>query len=155
MAGYFVAPRRCSSGFSMIEVLIALIVLAIGLLGLALLQTMNLRFTQSANHRSIAVNLAYELLDYTRANRINVQDYLAITPGSFASVPVPATGCARTASLTPADNIAHWRCEVREALGANAQASFLIPAPGQVSIAVSWGETPWDGAHEYTLVTQL
>ena len=40
-------PRRAGrqSGFSMIEVLIALLVLAFGLLGLAFMQTLNLRYT--------------------------------------------------------------------------------------------------------------
>ena len=59
-----------SRGFSLIEVLIALLVLAFGLLGFALLQTMNVRFVQSANYRTQATNLSYELLDQIRINRI-------------------------------------------------------------------------------------
>lgn len=47
----------------MIEVLIAIVVMSIGLLGFALLQTMNVRFVQSANFRTQATNLSYELLD--------------------------------------------------------------------------------------------
>ena len=64
-------PRRAGrqSGFSMIEVLIALLVLAFGLLGLAFMQTLNLRYTKSAQQRTQAVNLASELLDTMRANR--------------------------------------------------------------------------------------
>ena len=59
-----------AAGFSMIEVLIALLVLAFGLLGFALLQTLNLRYTQSANTRTQATNLAYDLLDQMRSNRL-------------------------------------------------------------------------------------
>lgn len=66
----FRAPggRRAAGGFSMIEVLITIIVLAFGLLGFALLQTMNVRFVQSANYRTQATNLAYDLIDQMRAN---------------------------------------------------------------------------------------
>lgn len=54
------SPRaRQSGGFTLLEVLIAIIVLAFGLLGFALLQTMNVRFVQSANYRTQATNLAY------------------------------------------------------------------------------------------------
>ena len=64
----FGMPRR-QAGFSLIEVMVAVLVLGIGLLGFALLQTMTLRFTQSANYRTQATNLAYDLLDQMRANR--------------------------------------------------------------------------------------
>lgn len=48
--------------------MIAVLVLGVGLLGLALLQTMNVRFVQSANFRTQATNLGYEVLDQVRAN---------------------------------------------------------------------------------------
>ena len=62
------ANRHQVGGFSLIEVLIALVILALGLLGFALLQTLNLRYTQSANYRTQATNLAYDLLDQMRSN---------------------------------------------------------------------------------------
>lgn len=55
-------------GFSLIEVLIALIVLAIGLLGLASLQMTSLQFTGDAYLRSQATVLAYEITDKMRSN---------------------------------------------------------------------------------------
>ena len=81
------APNaHVAKGFSMIEVLIALLILAGGLLGFALLQTMSIRFAQSANYRTHATNLAYGLLDQIRANRTSTGQFLAITPGSFSGV---------------------------------------------------------------------
>ncbi|HSW13319.1 MAG TPA: type IV pilus modification protein PilV [Solimonas sp.] len=57
------------AGFSMIEVLVAAVLLSIGLLGLASLQTVSLQRGNSASQRVDAVALAYDLLDRMRANR--------------------------------------------------------------------------------------
>ena len=64
------------AGFSIMEVLIAMIVLAIGLLGLAALQAQGLRFNQDAYIRSQATTLAYDIIDRMRANRDNVAAYV-------------------------------------------------------------------------------
>ena len=71
---------RREGGFTLIEVMIAILVLAVGLLGFALLQTMNVRFTQSANYRSQATNLAYEMLDQIRLNRVSGAQYVGSYP---------------------------------------------------------------------------
>ena len=56
-------------GVSLIETLIAALVLSIGLLGLAALQGFSLQAGQGAYHRTQATNLAYEIADFTRLNR--------------------------------------------------------------------------------------
>ena len=56
------------SGFTLIEVLIAMLVMALGLLGLAGLQFAALSNNQSAYHRSQATQLAYDIADRIRAN---------------------------------------------------------------------------------------
>lgn len=135
------ANRRSAAGFSMIEVLIALLILGVGLLGLALLQTMNLRYTKSAQQRTQATNLASELLDTIRANRSQLAVYATITPASFP-VAVPAGGCAVSATLTSANNIARWQCEVNEALGPQATANVgFVPATNVVTVTVTWNES--------------
>jgi len=55
-------------GFSLIEVLVAVLVLAIGLLGLAALQSTAMKFTDSAASRTQATVLAYDILERMRAN---------------------------------------------------------------------------------------
>lgn len=57
-----------SGGFTLIEVLISVVILAMGLLGLAALQATALRNTQSAYYRSLASQLAYDMADRLRAN---------------------------------------------------------------------------------------
>lgn len=55
-------------GFTLIEVLVTVIVLAIGLLGLAGLQLGGLRYSYSAYQRSQATILANDIVDRMRAN---------------------------------------------------------------------------------------
>ena len=73
--------RHRAGGFSLIEVLVALIVLAIGLLGLAQLQARGLKFNQDAYVRSQATTLAYEIIDRMRANRANASAFVTGDPG--------------------------------------------------------------------------
>lgn len=56
-------------GVTLIEILVTLLVLAVGLLGLAALQGVSLQTGQVAYQRTQAVNIAYEVADYARANR--------------------------------------------------------------------------------------
>lgn len=63
----FVVPH--SGGFSLLETLVALLVLSIGLLGLASLQATTVRFNHDAYLRSQATSLAYDIADRMRANR--------------------------------------------------------------------------------------
>ena len=58
-----------SRGFTLVEVLVALVVLSIGLLGVAALQLTSLRSNHSSAMRSQATFLAYDIIDRMRANR--------------------------------------------------------------------------------------
>lgn len=58
-----------SRGITMIEVLVALVILSIGLLGLASLQANALKYNQSAYMRTQATQYAYDIADRMRANR--------------------------------------------------------------------------------------
>jgi len=64
-------PRR-QRGVTLIEILITLLVLAVGLLGLAALQGISLQSGQVAYNATQATNVAYEIADFARANRSNV-----------------------------------------------------------------------------------
>lgn len=56
-------------GFSLLEILIAVLILSIGLLGLAALHASSLKLNHGAYHKSQATYLAYDIVDCMRANR--------------------------------------------------------------------------------------
>jgi type IV pilus assembly protein PilV len=93
-------------GLTLIEILIALLILSVGLLGLAGLQTMSLRFNATAYQRTQATTLAYDFADRMRANR---QAALNDEYNIAAEDPVPACGAANAAGTVPQQDIAMWR----------------------------------------------
>jgi type IV pilus assembly protein PilV len=143
-------PRR-QAGFSLLEVLIAILVLGFGLLGFAMLQTMNVRFVQSSNYRTEATNLAYDLLDQMRSNRYQSGWY---TSASFAADSVKTAQCSRPTgdTVTVAKNIARWQCQVVQALGEGASATVLNNN-GRVTVGISWGDQRWDASNPDTKTT--
>lgn len=85
------------SGFSMMEILVTIVVLSIGLLGLAGLQVSGLRNNQSAYYRTVAMQQAYNVADRIRANAAGA------SAGDYDSISGTATdpGCIST-GCTPA-----------------------------------------------------
>ena len=87
-------------GFTLIEVLIAMVVLAVGLLSLAGLQATSLRNNQSAYNRSQATQLAYDLADRMRANAniTGLATYTTISPIAATAKGncLILTGCSQT-----------------------------------------------------------
>jgi type IV pilus assembly protein PilV len=61
------------AGATMIEILVAILVFAIGLLAVVTAQTTGLSTTQSSLHRSYAAHLSYELVDLMRLNMTEVR----------------------------------------------------------------------------------
>ncbi len=101
------------NGFTLLEVLIAMVVLAIGLLGLAGIQAIGLRNNQSAYHRSQATQLAYDMADRMRVNRV------ALTNGNYDNGATSANDCEAN-SCTPAQmagyDIAQWNAALADQL---------------------------------------
>ena len=117
-----IARRRRDWGFSLVEVLVALLVLAIGLLGLAALQAQGLRFNHDAYVRTQATHLAYDIVDRMRINRAD--------PVAYTADPAPPFDCNPLES-TVAMDLACWRDGLSRALpggtgviAANATANF-------------------------------
>ena len=86
---------RLHGGFTLLEVLIAIVVLSIGLLGLAGLQAAGLRNNTSAYMRTIATQQVHDMADRMRANLIGVTggNYDSITTAIPANPGCIATGC--------------------------------------------------------------
>lgn len=95
-------PRQ--TGFSMLEVMISVFVVAIGLLGIAALQFMSKRSNFEAVQRTTATLLATDIIERLRANPTKLLDYAgdASTPiaplgGPTATRTQPATLCHASA----------------------------------------------------------
>lgn len=71
----FIPIRQYDQGFSLIEVLISVVIIAIGVLGNVALQTTAIKFSQSAHQRGIAVALVHDMADRIRANIVAINHY--------------------------------------------------------------------------------
>ncbi|MGP4843814.1 type IV pilus modification protein PilV [Marinobacter sp. 1Y8] len=109
------------SGFGMIEILIAVLILAIGLLGMGSMQTTGLQQTTEARNRSQAVFLAQDMLERVRANRAAVASY-ALAAGN---APACNTAFAIDNSAVDANDQAEWK---------NALACLLPGGDGSVAV---------------------
>lgn len=98
-------PSR-TRGFTLIETLVALLVLSIGLLGVAALQLSSLRANQGAAMRSQATFLAYDILDRMRSNR------LAAIAGGYDI----ALGAAGGTGSQAADDLTAWKASLNTTL---------------------------------------
>lgn len=144
------APLRRNAGFTLLEILIALLVLSIGLLGLAALQAATVQFNHSAFLRSQATNLAYDIVDRMRANRAAALngDY----DGVFAS-PAPACNAPAAAPATiAAADVGAWRnalaCRLPSGTGL-----IDVDANGVARVGVRWDETRGEGSTVTVLET--
>jgi type IV pilus assembly protein PilV len=63
------AATRRNGGFTLVEAMVALIVLSVGLLGIAALYVETLRANRTSLHRTQAVNVATDIADRMRSNR--------------------------------------------------------------------------------------
>lgn len=81
------SSRRRQAGSSLLEVLIAVLVMAIGMLGMAALQTLTLKNSNSTSLRSQAVIHSYSAFDMLRINRVQaVNGNFNVTDWTCAAV---------------------------------------------------------------------
>jgi type IV pilus assembly protein PilV len=121
---------KCHQGMTLLEVLIAVIILSVGLLGVAGLQTTNLRNSQSAHQKTMAVLLASGMAERIRANRV-----LALS-GSFA-LSKTCSSLSSTSSIQQLEQ-KNWIDEIRASLG---------------SVATTCGEVTYNAGTRTYIVT--
>jgi type IV pilus assembly protein PilV len=98
----------------MLEVLIAILIISIGLLGMAGMQAAGLRANVGASQRSAATMLAYDMADRMRANMAGViaGDY-DLTP---INVPTQQANCLQAAGCTVQQMAQNDRWEWNQAI---------------------------------------
>ncbi len=96
-------------GFTLIEVLISMVILAIGLLGLAAMQAISLRDNQDAYYYQQATLLAYEMQDRIRGN--NTANWLGVAPNYSTTTCVATPGCSPDAMAI--NDYGYWQNSVK------------------------------------------
>lgn len=138
------ANRRKQNGMTLIEVLVSVLILAIGLLGAAAIQLRALKYTDGSAKSSQASFIAYDLMDRIRANvDANASARAAgITgPGVLATYALPATTAAPAANLNVArdQDLADFRTNILT-LGATATGAVDVSAGPEVIITITWSD---------------
>jgi type IV pilus assembly protein PilV len=127
-------------GFSLMEVLIAMLILAIGLLGLASLQAQSLKFNHDSYVRSQSTILAYEMMDKMRADPAS--DY---TDGVLD--PDVPDDCDLSADATFINSVAplvhkcFWLADIQGRLPAGTGTIVVNPAdPNMFNVTIFWSD---------------
>jgi type IV pilus assembly protein PilV len=160
------AARARQSGFTLVEVLVSLIIISVGLLGIAKIQSLAYSSTGTAGARSVAAIEAASLASAMRANRVYwsvanpATNAIALTDLTFTSAdgtfqadlndtdgPPPClTSDDTTAACTPAQIAAYdlwnWARALKSVLpGSGATLSCQSAAPPMnCTIMVKWSE---------------
>jgi type IV pilus assembly protein PilV len=141
------------TGFTLLEVLVAIIVLSVGLLGLAGLMATSMRNNHSAYQRTQAAWLAYDVVDRMRVNRKDalVNDY---------DVPIGSATIATPSTLANAD-INGWKTTLANSLPVgDGSVAVTVNAAGvaSVTVIVQWDDTRGTGGvsnQQFRVDTQL
>jgi type IV pilus assembly protein PilV len=149
------APRQ-AAGFTLVESLVAMVVISVGMLGIAAMYVEGLRAGRTSIYRTAAVDLAADMADRIRANP-NAQ---AAYAGAAAA---NGNGCVNAAANLSAATQAgcdlfFWGRQVATLLpGGAAAITFAAGAggPNSYTITLNWNEPGVDGALQYALAVQL
>ncbi len=142
--------RKSAAGFTLLEVLVALVVLSIGLLGLSGLQTSSLRNNHSAFLRSQATLAITDIMDRMRANSdaANADNY-DINYGATPSATSCASNC--TAQAVANMDLVEWRSYVERLPGGEGEID--VDANGVAEVKVRWADTR-DSGNKLEIITR-
>ncbi|MGE3106279.1 MAG: type IV pilus modification protein PilV [Lysobacterales bacterium] len=129
-----VGPRAQQRGATMVEIMIAVFILAVGLLGVAALQASALRNSGSALERSQAVIQTYSILDAMRANLT-----VARAGGYNMDPATTATPPTNGGALAVSDRVA-WQVSLQATLG-GIPSSAINCVASICTITVQWNDS--------------
>lgn len=153
---------RQSSGFSLIEILVAVLILGVGLLATARMQIAGIQNTQGGYMRAQASNLAYDMVDRMRTNTPAVTDgdYDLAIDGATPTV-VACKGQAVSCSTTEmADFDQFWWRSTIDAFLPSGAGSIETEDNGTfttVTVTLTWFDptSAADGAEQNILTAEL
>ena len=115
-------------GFSLLEVLVAIVVLGIGLLGMAALQAFSLKANQSASFRTRATALAYRIVEEMRAHG-----------GGALNTAVAYYGTGGDTRAT--EDLQKWNAAIANELP-DGVGNIDFPG-GKVKVTITWTDARW------------
>ena len=147
------SPRRVG-GFSMVEVLVSMVIAAVGLLGFAKLQAAALSNTQTARTRSLVAMQAASLAAAMNANRaywgsadapahVTMRGGEVSDPEGVLSAAATCLGSGCTPAQLAADDLQSWARTAQTQFPdheASVSCSTAAAAPVHCVIEVSWSE---------------
>lgn len=138
------------NGFTLIEVLISVLIGAIGILGISAMQLTSLKSTNSSFYRSQASLFSNEIIDYMRANRTAAsnQNY-DTTLTELSSVTDPGAG-----GTIAAKEQYRWFVKMDAALP-QAQASIDCDTNAICAVKIQWYSRIAQGTSEIIMSAQL
>lgn len=131
-------PSSRPRGATLVEVLVALLILSVGLLGIAALYVDNLRNGRTGVLRTQASALAADMAERIRTNRLGGASFARVTGQRCQDLPDTAS-----ANDVAANEVACWQDEVANALpnGTGIVARDTTTLPATYTVTVSWSET--------------
>lgn len=152
--------RHRQRGVSIVEALVALVVISVGMLGIAGLYLSSLQAGRSAKLRTQAVNLAASIADRIRANREAGANYDTATYGGAPAVQ-SCNAAACTSAKLAQDDLAIWIADLKASLpGTVANGTVTVkdnvaPTPDNFLITITWREANADTNYSYVLSMDL
>lgn len=152
---------RRQRGISIVEALVALVVIAVGMLGIAGLYLSSLQSSRSAKLRAQAVQLAGSIADRIRANRDAVMAYnTADYGGEPADIDCETRRCEKEELAQ--DDLAEWIADIQATLPGAAEATGNVvvtdnarPLPDHYQIEVVWREANSDIPYSYVVAMSI
>lgn len=145
-------PRR-QRGMSLIEVLVSVLVLGVGLMGVAAMQALALRGGQGSLETSQAVMLSTGIIEAMRANRANAANYVYDGTGSCGTIPAAGATLA-------SDDINAWVTAMKQTIGTAADTTTcgriaaVAGTPGLYRVTIQWDDSRAGGGAARQVVTE-
>jgi len=139
-----------AAGFSLIEALVSLVVISVGMIGIAALYGQGLTAGRVALSRTVAVNLASTMAENIRANRLGKAAYAGAAANSGCNPPGAAT-C--TPDQMAAQDLFLWNQDITAQLpNGVGQVVFVDGSPPTYTITVTWDEVGLGQVTQQTVV---
>jgi type IV pilus assembly protein PilV len=130
--------HRLQTGFSLIEAMVSLVVVSVGMIGIASLYGQGLGAGRTALYRTQAVNLAADMADRIRVNRLGDLNYGGAPADNNCD---QGGGVDCTPALMAAHDLFVWTNRVTQLLPNGVGAvQFVATNPPTYTIQVTWQE---------------